>query len=345
MRRFVLLRNSAAAICLLLLSACAAMAEPVEFVVMGDMPYGKDQVGSVKFIGKNIRDAGFPFVIHYGDLRAGGLDMETCAPELMEDRKKLLFGLVEGGLFYTPGDNDWTDCDREAGGETDELDELDKLRKLFFTDGLPSESKWHVARQTPDYPENARWIQSKLQFVTLHIVGTDNGRDQIKEPSLKKRSKDDVLDAVDARDKANLEWLDAAFGSAKDGGRDGLVVVIHADPFEIEHSKHRDRACTRAERTKCNPYLPFLEKLTKEASRFGKPVLLVHGSTNSYCLDTGFGGWVAPNLWRLNGPGDFVALDAAVIRFDPDSREPFQVHGLLTSDAVAPCRMPGTTKK
>ena len=192
-----------------------------------------------------------------------------------------------------------------------------------------------MARQDPDYPENARWAYGGLQFVTLHIVGSDNGRHEI----LKTDPKEKALDAVDARDTANLEWLDAAFDQARQYDLGGLIVVIHADPGEIEHREYRNRPCSKTEPEDCNPYLPFLRRLTEQADRFDRPVLLVHGSTSSFCLDAGFGGWQAVKLWRLNGPGDYVVIDAAVVRFDAADRNPFEVRGLLTEDPAPPCSL------
>ncbi len=315
-----------------LFSAALSVAQPVEFVVLGDIPYGKDQIGSVKFIGKAIRKAGFPFVIHYGDLKSGG---SPCDDSLLSERRDLLAKIVEGGLFYTPGDNDWTDCDRPGAGGYDELERLKKIRSLFFSQNLMLKPEWQTARQSPDYPENARWVFGNLQFVTLHIVGTDNGRQEIlkTDPAAK------ALDAVDARDRANLVWLEAAFDNARQHGLDGLIVAMQADPFDIADHAQRNRPCSQTERTACNPYLPFLQNLTRLADLFDRPVLLVHGSTSNFCIDRGFGGWRARKLWRLNGPGDFVYVDAAVVRFDPDDVNPFQVRSLSTEDPVSPCRL------
>ena len=66
----------------------------------------------------------------------------------------------------------------------------------------------------------------------------------------------------------------------------------------------------------------------------GKPVLLLHGDTNAYCLDQPFE--TASNLWRLNAPGDFKHLDASRVEVFPDNpSKPFQAVGLL-SGAPAP---------
>ena len=237
-------------------------------------------------------------------------------------------------MFLTPGDNDWTDCDRESAGGFDELERLEAVRSIFFTEDLPSESEWRIARQSPSYPENARWEYGGLQFVTLHIVGTDNGRRDI--------SKSDVqtaLNAVDERDQANLAWLDAAFDEAHQQKLDGLVVVVHADPGESVYRQLRNQPCSTQRQTQCNPYLTFIQRLTERADDLDKPVLLVHGSTMSYCLDRGFGGWRAPKLWRLNGPGDFAVIDATVISFEPDALDgaPFKMRSLLTKDSVPNC--------
>ena len=83
----------------------------------------------------------------------------------------------------------------------------------------------------------------------------------------------------------------------------------------------------------------FLTRLTERADRFDKSVLLVHGSTGNYCLDPGFGGWRAPKLWRLNGPGDFVVIDAAGVRFDAADVSPFRVRGLSTGDQPPLCNL------
>lgn len=326
-------RCLAVALVALGLSACLpAAAEPFEFVVLGDIPYNDSQAKSLGgYLGGQIRGSGTPFVIHYGDIKAGD---GACSDSVLRETQQLLQGLAPGGLFYTPGDNDWTDCDRASTGDPmDELERLAYIRTLFFGQDLPSNPAWAAAWQTPELPENARWRDGGLVFATLHIVGTDNGRSEIlmSNPST-------ALDAVDARDAANLEWLDLAFDAAQEDGIEGLVVAMQADPFDLWHPDARGIVCSAEERVVCNPYLTFLERLTEGSAALGKPVLLVHGSTNQYCIERGFGGWRAPNLWRLNGPGDFVVVDAAVVRFDPsDRRAPFSVRLLLAGDPPIDC--------
>lgn len=318
------------------LVADSARAESVTFVVLGDMPYNKNEVDRLHDIRKEIRDSNVPFVAHYGDVKAG---RKPCDTATLLERRAMIYGLLAGAVFYTPGDNDWTDCDREEAGGYNELERLDTLRSIFFGPGLPSDEAWNIARQEPRYPENARWELDDLQFVTLHIVGTDNGREEIDE------SRESVaLAAVNARDAANLAWLDAGFDRATARGAAGLTVIIHADPDDIAKKSTRDIACSADLPTDCNPHWAFLDRLRKQARAFEKPVLLVHGSTDEYCLDKDFGrraldGQVeAANLWRFNGPGDRDVIDGALVTFDPsDSDDPFTILGLLSEKAPPDC--------
>lgn len=311
-----------------ILAGALSPAQSTEFIALGDMPYGRDQIATLEYIGTKIRDNDYPFVVHYGDVKGGD---ESCSDTLLTERRDVLYGLLPGRVFYTPGDNDWTDCDRAKAGGFDELERLTRLREIFYSgSGLPSFPDRPVTRQSPAYPENARWEYDSIRFVTLHIVGSDNGRVEIDHSGV-----DAALAAVDARDAANLAWLEAAFANSQDAA--AIVAFMQADPDEIENWTQRRTACGLQTPTNCNPYLTFLERLTALADDFDKPVLLVHGSTNRFCLDSGFGGWRARKLWRLNGPGDFVAIDAAVVHVDPAAPVPFQVHGLLSGDTVPGC--------
>lgn len=348
-----------ATILTLLTQGCVANSNAeTKFIVLGDIPYGADQAQTLEsHIGPAIRDGGYPFVVHYGDIRAGYESCDGLFPPnrdykpTTEHQRDLIYGLLPGAVFYSPGDNDWTDCDRKGRG--DALKSLKEVRSVFFTsaNNLPNVSTWKVKRQDR-YPENARWEYNDLLFATLHIVGSDNGRYEIiPEDDANVKA---TLDEVDARDEANRKWLDEAFSHAKTGSIKALVLFMQADPGEIEpyrwkddegipltkeeFERKRQLPCSETVRVVCNAFLKFLHHLTDGANDLNKPVLLVHGSTNKFCLDKGFGGWQAKKLWRLNGPGDFVTIDAAVVRFDAEAAAPFTVTGLFSEIAPPDCQ-------
>ena len=336
----------------LLLAAAVAVnpatAAEVRFVVLGDLPYPDGNVGEnsqQSVVNNKIRDAigtrdpAPSFVIHYGDFKGGS---EPCSDKLFRERRSEIKALLAGRVFYTPGDNDWTDCDRgpAVDGKRWELDWLDFVRKEFFTGSDAIRVTLPHERQE-SYPENARWTLDDVVFATLHLVGTDNGRNKIKidGQDAPEALETKALDRVDARDAANLAWLYAAFVEAVTTKAKAVVVTVHADVTDVK-KKRRGKRCTPSRRKKCDAYVHFLDHLRELAKDFGKPVLLVHGSTDDYCLDRGFGNHIAPRLWGLNGPGDYWidrdegtsggVLDAAEVVFDPNNEDrPFTVETLL----------------
>ena len=310
-------------------------AEPaLKFVAIGDTPYSETEKERLKGeITRAISAAGVPFVVHYGDFEGGG---EACTKPSFEQHRDDIYALLPGRVFFTPGDNDWTDCDREfLKPSVSELAALDWVRRLFFDKPLDLPADWAYARQ-PGFPENARWIRGGVVFVTVHLVGTNNGRMQIL--------KDDVniaLALVDARDQANRVWLETAFRVAKKVKARALVVVTQADVTDPQW----EGACTLFNRSVCDAFTAFRGQLISETQEFQpwdeppRPVLLVHGDTDPYCLDKRFGGDRAPELWRLNAWGDSWSgnekpADATLITVQPEMADkPFLVETLLGKKA------------
>ncbi len=296
-----------------------AMAEPLTFVAIGDLPYDEAQEKTVEaIIAPAIRDRQPPFVIHLGDIKSGGL---SCSDKLLTQRRDEIYSLYTGPVFYTPGDNDWTDCDRSSLTEPmPELERLDYLRRLFFSKppALPAGSAY--ARQ-PEWTENARWTTGGVTFATVHVVGTNNGRDEILLDDV-----ETALDLVDARDQANLEWLAATFDAAEEAGSAAVVIAMQADITKAALAT----PCSAEIRVLCDGFARFRDRLVRHAAAFRKPVLLMHGDTSPYCLDKRFGGRVARNLWRLNAPGDGLVIDAVEITVLPDDQKaPFAVKTLV----------------
>ena len=59
--------------------------------------------------------------------------VKSCTDALLQEHKALLAQIYSGKVIYTPGDNDWTDCDRiSLLYSYDELERLDYLTKLMY---------------------------------------------------------------------------------------------------------------------------------------------------------------------------------------------------------------------
>lgn len=320
-----------------------------QYVFLGDMPYTKKQRTRLQeTIGPAIIAANFPFVVHLGDFKSGG---KPCRYEKTLEAYKDISGLWQKGaaranapmVFYTPGDNEWTDCDRPSDPKVarPELSMLMLLRDVFYyRNPLNPPESFRYLRQD-GYPENARWRHHGVQFVTLHMVGTNNGRDEID-----KYGKDIALHMVEARDHANAVWLEQAFNAAISASNEtkAIIIATHTDVTD----KIDRLPCSETKRTGCDAFANFRTELRKLASAFDKPVLLVHGSTWPYCMDTEFGKPEAgepkaSKLWRLNVSGDIKKkgksekIDATVITYDPNSADvPFSAAGLINGQKPDP---------
>ncbi len=325
--------RTAGLVCLLSLSACAGLetadrrAGPkaqdtdtrraLVIPVVADIPYNKDQEYTFRQITEDIAEGAYPFAVHVGDYKSGG---SACTPDIDARFQDWLTGF-DIPVFYTPGDNEWTDCDRESlSPRVSERDRLATLRSLFFASPPATPGDWAVAR--PDgLPENALWSYDGVVFATLHMVGTNNGRRQIllDDP-------DQALAAVETRDRINLAWIEEAFARAAAEDAAALVLFQQGDPTVTAS----DAPCTPDNRETCDGFAASRTLMRDLADRFARPVLIVHGDTAPYCWDTGFGGTEAPNLWRLNAGGDFILIDAVRLTITPDQEDrPFHAESLL----------------
>ena len=273
---------------------------PFLFVVYGDMPYGSSEEQVLaEDIAPKIRDReDLPFVIHVGDL---GRPEKVCADAKLEEIKAFWATELRKPVFYTPGDNEWADCDRP-------VERLAAVRRIFFNQSMQLSSGWPYETQ-PDQPENALWWYGGVLFVTVHTVDTKT--------------------LATERDEANRLWLERAFALATEGNAAAVVVVMQADLFNP--TKGAVDAFTRCQ----NRHAAFCEQILVRSAALDKPVLLVHGDTDAYCLDQPFPANRAPRLWRLNAPGDFAVHDAAVVSIHPTSlSRPFKVTGLVSGQAA-----------
>ena len=311
------------------------------FIVVGDTPYdGEDEAMLAEAL-PLIKASLPPFVVHLGDYKGGSApctdDHDQAFARFVEDLKPV-------PVFYTPGDNEWTDCDRNTDEETgrlySDLDRLEKIRGLFFSKPPETPDAMQYRRQETQV-ENASWTHKGVRFLTVHVVGTNNGRNWVVGDSLLRARR-----AVEARDAANLEWIAQGFQAAREEGALGVVIAMQADPVQ-NWTENEDKSCNApgTERVMadgleaCDGFFELRKALQGEALNFGGPVLVMHGDTAPFTLNRDFDGEDAPNLWRLNAAGDagigrtgipYGLRDVAYVTFDPSRDVPFSAVGLLT---------------
>jgi hypothetical protein len=255
----------------------ARRAGRIRVAIFADMPYhtpadtnGAAVMAGYRAVLDTIAAEPLAFVVHLGDLT-----MTTCTDSVYAQRVRELEALPHP-VFYTPGDNEWTDC---APSGASPVERLAKLRELFTRGStslgrrtLPLERQSADARYAT-FRENVRWTAGGVTFVSLHVTGSNNnrGRDTTSAPG----------EYVE-RNAANLAWLRDAFAAAERAGSLGVGIFMHANPrLDAPGNRH-----TR--RPKPDGFADLLDELERLAVAFRKPVALVHGDTHYFRVDQPF---------------------------------------------------------
>ena len=292
--------------------------EQLSFALIGDMPYNDNEMAQFQTLMQELDgDDRLAFVIHDGDIKSGS---EPCSDQVLNNLKQQFDQSVHP-FILVPGDNEWTDCHRPKAGRYDPNDRLAKVRELFTT-GDESLGKRRLAltrqSQNPKYQqfrENIRWVASRVMFVGLHIVGSNNnlGRDPEADAEYQ------------TRNAANLAWLRDSFTLAKRNNLAGVMLIIQANPL-FERPPE--------ERTGFNDFIAALEPAVKD---FGKPVVLVHGDTHYFQINKPLPILnpiePQPRLWNFTRVETFGSPDIHWIKatIDPTSPHVFEFQPMIVT--------------
>lgn len=338
------MRIAAFVICAAVLAGCSTAPQTgsggaYRFFVVGDTPYDEADAAMLATATDRMRAAKPAFVIHVGDIKSGGA---PCDGEADDAFSAWIEKMRPATVFYTPGDNEWTDCDRNndpaTGAPYSELGRLDLLRSRFFSTP-PTGAERFGWRNQQGHPENATWKDRNVRFATVHAVGTADGWGYVGGDPL-----DLATESARSRDAAAVAWIGEAAATAKTERADALVIAMQADPTETR--KFAGVRCEAAveDAYACDAFVDLRAALRGAAATFGGPVLLVHGDTAPFTLDQNLLESGAPNLWRLNAAGDagvdpsgaaYGVRDVTVITVAPPAARPFAAQGLLTGRPAA----------
>jgi hypothetical protein len=272
-----------------LLCHAALAAGHFSFALVGDTPYTSSERELMPRMLAEIAKGSPAFVVHVGDFKSG---TSICDDAVFLDRLRL-FDASPAPLIYTPGDNEWTDCDRAIAGGYDPQERLARLRELFFADDASlGHRRIVLERQSRDpafaaYRENARWRLGSVLFVTLNVPGSNNNMGRPAPPN------PEFL----ARGRANRAWLDSSFGLARRDRLAGIVIMMQADPNFEAAADGRPKPAYRA----------LLQQLSELVEAFPGQVVLVHGDSHVMQIDRPlhrrFGGAPLKNFTRVQTYG------------------------------------------
>jgi hypothetical protein len=300
----------------------------------GDVPYSPLQatVGVPNLIA-DMNQQSLAFTVHDGDLKAGSgspCDDAVYLQALAD------FNSLDAPAAFTPGDNDWTDCDRPSNGGFSSLERLDHERQVLFKTPF-SLGQHRIRQQVQTSPlclgvsgpvacvENRRWTVGGVTYATLNVQGSCN--------NLCDTAPDPIEWA--ARNQANIIWMRETFEEAARRRSAAIMFIAQADPgWDLSDGT---RAPLRDPRTlmetdgQPDGYSEFLRALRDEVIVFRKPVAYVHGDSHYFRVDKPFldaDGRRLENFTRVETFGDNQAngnndVHWVKVIVDPRSREVF----------------------
>jgi hypothetical protein len=269
--------------------------EPYAIGLWGDLPYSDLQaLTGVPNLIADMNRQKLAFTVHDGDLKGGngtpGSVTPTTCVDALYTQALNFFNSLKAPAVFTPGDNDWTDCDRPSNGGFSSRERLDHERRVFFSTPF-SLGKKRLAQEVQSTPdclgvsgsvpcvENRRWNFGGVTYATLNVQGSCNNLcDTAPDPA-----------EFAARNQANIAWLQATFAEAKALGSAAVMLISQADPgWDLSDGT---RAPLRDPRTLAETdgqpdgYQAFLAALRDEVVAFAKPVAYVHGDSHYFRVD------------------------------------------------------------
>jgi len=261
----------------------------------GDLPYSDVQaLTGVPNLIADMNLQKLAFTVHDGDLKAGNgtagsVTPTTCGDALYEQALGF-FNALRAPAILTPGDNDWTDCDRPSNGGFSSRERLDHERKVFFSTPFSlGQRKLRMEVQTDPLclgvngavpcVENRRWSYGGVTYVTLNVQGSCN--------NLCDTAPDPVEFA--ARNGANIAWLRESFRFAAARQSAAVMIIAQANPgwdlTDGTRAPLRDPKTLVETDTAPDGYHDYLLALRDEVVAFRKPVAYVHGDSHYHRVD------------------------------------------------------------
>jgi hypothetical protein len=307
----------------------------------GDLPYSDVQaLTGVPNLIADMNRHDLAFTAHDGDLKAGNATVGSVTPTTCSDALYLqglnYFNSLKAPAIFTPGDNDWTDCDRPSNGGFSSLERLDHERALFFSTPFSlGQHRLHQQVQTAPLclgvsgmvpcVENRRWTLGGVTYATINIQGSCNNLcDTTPNPA-----------EFAARNQADILWMQQTFEEARSRNSAAIMLITQADPgFDLSDGTRaplRDPKTLAETDGQPDGFQSFLLALRDQVIAFQKPVAYVHGDSHYFRVDKPFQnskGQRLENFTRVETFGDNQAngtndVNWLKVLVDPSSREVF----------------------
>ena len=271
-------------------------AKPLTLAVIGDVPYGEVQEATFSTLIDAVNhDPKVRIVAHVGDIKSGST---MCTDERFA-AVAAAFATFEDPLIYTPGDNEWTDCHRVNNGSYNPLERLGAIRTLFFSEPGTALGR-HPMRvdYEPTLVENVRWVESRVAFATLHVIGSNNGLAPWTGLGLMAPIEDQAAE-VASRIEATLEWIDATFDAAESNDLAGVVLLMQADTWSPAPASAQQA---------------IVDRIAVRTAAFSGKVLVIQGDSHTFKADDPLG---LDNFTRIVVHGETLPFEYLRLTIDP----------------------------
>ncbi len=309
-------------------------AESYAIGLWGDLPYSATQATTgIPNLVSDMNAQTLAFTAHDGDLKAGS---GSPCDDALYTRSLAMFNTLTVPAVFTPGDNDWTDCDRPSNGGFSSLERLDHERQVFFSTPFTlGQNRLHQDVQSSPLclgvsglvpcVENRRWTIGRVTYATLNVQGSCNNLcDTAPDPN-----------EFAIRNQADIAWLQQTFDDAQTRHSAAVMLISQADPgfdqTDATRGPLRDPKTLIETDGQPDGYAEFLTALRDQVIAFRKPVAYVHGDSHYMRIDKPFldaQGRRLENFTRVETFGDNQAngnndVQWLKVLVDPQSREVF----------------------
>jgi len=264
----------------------------------GDLAYSDLQatVGVPNLIA-DMNAQSLAFTVHDGDLKAGNATAGSATPttcsDALYDQALGWFASLEAPAMFTPGDNDWTDCDRPSNGGFSSLERLDHERRVFFSTSR-SLGRHTIRQEVQREPlclgvngptpcvENRRWTLGGVTYATVNVQGSCNNLcDTAPDPA-----------EWAARNQAAIAWVRQTFAVARARRSTAIMIIAQANPgwdkADATRAPLRDPRTLAETDGLPDGYQDYLLALREEVVAFRRPVAYVHGDSHYFRIDKPF---------------------------------------------------------
>ncbi|MEO7235182.1 MAG: hypothetical protein ABIW80_07395 [Lapillicoccus sp.] len=245
------------------------------FAVIGDVPYGADQIAAFPGWIDQINAADPAMTFHVGDIKNGSSRCDNPYYAMIRTD----FDRFVGPLIYTPGDNEWTDCHRANNGAYNPLERLAYDRSVFFDQPGTTLGQNPItvkSQVNAGFPENVQLRRQGVDFAMVHVVGSNDDLQPWTGIGYTTPTPSQIAEEK-ARMANAVAVVRDTFAQARQRHDRAVMVLLQADMF--------DPTYTPVYAKDISTFQPLVQTLVTESAGFDGEVYLINGDSHIYDSD------------------------------------------------------------